>query len=59
MTTKKTGAPLQKTLAQCWSKYSYVFVFIIILIVYAITINANGNHFNPGHIFFCRLFPGC
>ena len=50
MTTKKTGAPLQKTLAQCWSKYSYVFVFIIILIVYAITINANGNHFNPGHI---------
>ena len=47
---KKTGAPLVKTVANAWSKYSYVFVFIIILIVYAITINANGNRFNPGHI---------
>ena len=48
--TKKAGAPLVKTLASSWSKYSYVFVFAIILIVYAITINANGNRFNPGHI---------
>ena len=48
--SKKTGAPLLKTLADSWSKYSYVFVFIIILIVYAFTINANGNTFNPGHI---------
>lgn len=48
--SKKTGVPLTKTLADCWSKYSYVFVFIIILIVYAFTINANGNTFNPGHI---------
>ena len=48
--SKKTGVPLMKTLASCWSKYSYVFVFVIILIVYAITINANGNRFNPGHI---------
>jgi len=47
---KKLGAPLTKTLAGYWSKYSYVFVFIIILIVYAFTINANGNRFNPGHI---------
>ena len=47
---KKTGAPLLKTVAGLWSKYSYIFVFIIILIVYAITINANGNRFNPGHI---------
>lgn len=46
----KTGARLTKTLAHCWTKYSYVFVFVIILIVYAITINANGNRFNPGHI---------
>ena len=44
---KKTGAPLLKTVAGLWSKYSYIFVFIIILIVYAITINANGNRFNP------------
>ena len=48
--SKKTGAPLTKVLADCWSKYSYIFVFIIILIVYAFTINANGNRFNPGHI---------
>ena len=48
--SKKMGAPLTKTLADCWSKYSYVFVFIIILFVYAFTINANGNRFNPGHI---------
>ena len=48
--SKKTGAPLTKTLADCWSKYSYVFVFVIILFVYAFTINANGNRFNPGHI---------
>lgn len=47
---KKAGTPLTKTLASCWTKYSYVFVFVIILIVYAITINANGNRFNPGHI---------
>ena len=48
--SKKTGAPLTKVLADCWSKYSYIFVFIIILFVYAFTINANGNRFNPGHI---------
>ena len=34
--SKKTGTPLVKTVANAWSKYSYVFVFIIILIVYAI-----------------------
>ena len=48
--SKNTGAPLLKTLANSWNKYSYIFVFIIILIVYAFTINANGNRFNPGHI---------
>lgn len=39
-----------RSLARCWSKYSYIFVFVIILILYAITINANGNNFNSGHI---------
>ena len=48
--SKKLGASPLKTLAEYWSKYSYIFVFIIILIVYAFTINANGNRFNPGHI---------
>ena len=47
---KKAGIPLLKTLANSWSKYSYIFVFVIILLVYAITISANGNRFNPGHI---------
>ena len=48
--TKKAGAPLLKTAAGLWSKYSYIFVFLIILVVYMITINVTGNTFNPKHI---------
>lgn len=45
---KKEG--FGKTLARCWTKYSYIFVFAIILVLYAVVINANGNKFNSGHI---------